>query len=178
MSKEKIKLYTDMANKYSPVPVIVSADVENGPENGVKDGGLLPYPMACGACGDEKLIKEAGKVTARICRENGIHWTFAPIVDINYNFRSSETNVRAVSDDPDAVIKICGSVFGRITLGIAYGYGCKTLPRRGNRRTQQPFLHYYNPLPKEEWRNTYGKVYRAMIELGAPPFNMFFRVVR
>ena len=109
MSKEKIKLYTDMANKYSPVPVIVSANVENGPENGVKDGGLLPYPMAWGACGDEKLIKEAGKVTARICRENCIHWTFAPIVDINYNFRSSEANVRAVSDDPDAVIKYAGA---------------------------------------------------------------------
>ena len=28
MPAEKIKLYTDMANKYSPVPVIISADVE------------------------------------------------------------------------------------------------------------------------------------------------------
>ena len=44
MSAEKIKLYTDMVNKYTKVPVIVSVDVENGPENGVKGGGFLPYP--------------------------------------------------------------------------------------------------------------------------------------
>ena len=56
MSAEKIKLYTNMANKYSRVPVIVSADVENGPENGVKGGGLLPFPMAWGACGNVPLI--------------------------------------------------------------------------------------------------------------------------
>ena len=167
MSKEKTKLYTDMANKHSPVPVIVSADVENGPENGVKGGGLLPYPMAWGACGDEKLIKEAGKITARICRENGIHWTFAPIVDINYNFRSAETNVRAVSDDPDAVIKYAGAYSDGLRSEGLMVTGAKHFPGGGLDERNSHFCTTINPLSKEEWLNTYGKVYREMIARGA-----------
>lgn len=167
MSEKKIKLYTDMANKYSPVPVIVSADVENGPENGVKGGGLLPYPMAWGACGDGNLIKEAGKITARICRENGIHWTFAPIVDINYNFRSSETNIRAISDDPDAVIKYAGAYSDGLRSEGLMVTGAKHFPGGGSDERNSHFCTTVNPLSKEEWLNTYGKVYREMIARGA-----------
>lgn len=167
MPAEKIKLYTDMANKYSPVPVIISADVENGPENGVKGGGLLPYPMAWGACGDENLIREAGKITARICRENGIQWTFAPIVDINYNFRSAETNVRAVSDDPDAVIKYAGAYSDGLRSENLMVTGAKHFPGGGLDERNSHFCTTVNPLSKEEWLNTYGKVYREMIARGA-----------
>lgn len=167
MSAEKIKLYTDMVNKYTKIPVIVSADVENGPENGVKGGGFLPYPMAWGACNDEKLIYEAGKITARICRKNGIHWTFAPVVDLNLNFRSSETNVRAVSDDPDAVIRIAGAYADGIRSEGLMATGAKHFPGAGTDERNSHFCTTVNTLPKEEWFNTYGKVYRAMIEKGA-----------
>ena len=167
MPADKIKLYMDMANKYSPVPVIISADVENGPENGVKGGGLLPYPMAWGACGDENLIRDAGKITARICRENGIHWTFAPIVDINYNFRSSETNVRAVSDDPDAVIKYAGAYSDGLRSENLMVTGAKHFPGGGLDERNSHFCTTVNPLSKEEWLSTYGRVYREMIARGA-----------
>lgn len=167
MSAEKIKLYTDMVNKYTKVPVIVSADVENGPENGVKGGGFLPYPMAWGACNDEELIREAGRITARICRKNGIHWTFAPVVDLNLNFRSPETNIRAVSDDPDAVIRIAGAYADGIRSEGFMTTGTKHFPGAGTDERNSHFCTTVNPLSKEEWFDTYGKVYRAMIEKGA-----------
>lgn len=167
MSAEKIKLYTDMANKYSRVPVIVSADVENGPENGVKGGGLLPFPMAWGACGNVPLIEEAGKLTARICRENGIHWTFAPVVDINYTFRSSETNVRAVSDDADAVIKYAGAYSDGLRSEGLMITGAKHFPGAGTDERNSHFCTTINHMSREEWLASYGKVYREMIKRGA-----------
>ena len=84
MTAEKIKAYTDVANKYTKIPVIVASDVENGPEAAIVGTGSLPYQMAWGACDDSELLKRAGRATARICRKNGVHWTFSPIVDINY----------------------------------------------------------------------------------------------
>lgn len=167
MSAEKIKLYTNMANKYSRVPVIVSADVENGPENGVKGGGLLPFPMAWGACGNVPLIEEAGKLTARICRENGIHWTFAPVVDINYTFRSSETNVRAVSDDADAVIKYAGAYSDGLRSEGLMITGAKHFPGAGTDERNSHFCTTINHMSREEWLASYGKVYREMIKRGA-----------
>lgn len=167
MSAEKIKLYTDMANKYSRVPVIVSADVENGPENGVKGGGLLPFPMAWGACGNVSLIEEAGKLTARICRENGIQWTFAPVVDINYTFRSSETNVRAVSDDADAVIRYAGAYSDGLRSEGLMVTGAKHFPGAGTDERNSHFCTTVNPMSREEWFASYGKVYGEMIKRGA-----------
>ena len=167
MSAEKIKLYTNMANKYSRIPVIVSADVENGPENGVKGGGLLPFPMAWGACGNAPLIEEAGKLTARICRENGIHWTFAPVVDINYTFRSSETNVRAVSDDADAVIKYAGAYADGLRSEKLMVTGAKHFPGAGTDERNSHFCTTINHMSREEWFASYGKVYREMIKRGA-----------
>ena len=84
-TKEIIDKYTKIVNKYTKVPVIVSGDVENGPGCVLKDEAYLPRAMAWGACDDENLIEKAGRVTGEICRKNGIHWTFAPVVDINFN---------------------------------------------------------------------------------------------
>ena len=56
MSAEKIKMYTEMVNRVTPVPVIIAADIESGPGDVFAGEPMLPMPMAWGACNDEKLI--------------------------------------------------------------------------------------------------------------------------
>lgn len=165
--KEVIEKYTDIINKYTKVPVIVSADIEFGPGCSVKGETYLPHPMAWGACDDADLIRRAGKVTGQICRQNGIHWSFAPIVDINYNKDNPVTNVRAVSDSPEQVAKIAGAyVDGMQTDGMMVA-GCKHFPGDGLDDRNQHFCTTINPLSKEEWMNTYGYVYKKMFDIGA-----------
>ena len=130
-NKEMIKEYTDIVNKYARVPVIISADIEHGPGCCVMGEPLLPEPMAWGACDDEALIEKAGQVTGEICRKNGIHWSFAPVVDINYNKDNPITNVRAVSDKPEQVVKMAGAyVRGTQKNGYLLA-GCKHFPGDG-----------------------------------------------
>ncbi|MBO7186783.1 MAG: hypothetical protein J6V68_00090, partial [Clostridia bacterium] len=88
MNKERISLYIDAVNRVTKAPAIVASDIENGPDTAVAGAGLFPNAMAWGACDDPDLIREAGSVTAKICRKNGVSWTYSPVVDINYNFRS------------------------------------------------------------------------------------------
>ena len=167
MSTEKIKAYTKMANKYVKVPVIIAADVENGPEMVIKDSGFLPHPMAWGACNEPKLIEKAGEVTAKICRKNGVHWTFAPLVDINYNFRCPEINIRAVSDKPEHVVKIAGAYMEGIEKNGHMVACCKHFPGQGLDERNAHFLTTINDLSKEDWMNTYGYVYKEMFKKGA-----------
>ena len=168
MTAEKIKMYTDMANKYTKIPVIVAGDVENGPGAVIKGSSEIPYQMAWGACDDTALLKRAGRATAKICRKNGVHWTFSPIVDINYNFRSPESNIRSVSDDPKQVVKITKAFLEGVQENGYMMTACKHFPGQGIDERNSHFCTTTNPMTREEWMNTYGWVYKQMIEAGTP----------
>ncbi len=163
-SAERIKLFTDVANKYVKIPVIVSADVENGPEMAIEGKGYIPHEMAWGACDDDKLIEKAGIEIAKICRKNGVHWTFSPVVDINYNFRSPATNIRAVSDSPKQVVKICKAYINGIQKGGYMAATCKHFPGEGMDERNAHFVTTLLNLSKEEWLKTYGYVYKELID--------------
>ncbi len=165
-TKEQIKQFTDIANKYTKIPVIVAGDVENGPGCVLKDEAYFPRPMAWGACDDEKLIERAGRVTGEICRKNGVHWNFAPIVDINFNKDNPVVNVRAVSDKPEQVAKIAGAyIRGMQNSGMLMA-ASKHFPGDGMDDRNQHFCTSVNSLSKEEWMKTFGYVYKEMFKQG------------
>lgn len=165
-SAERIKLFTDIANKYVQIPVIVSADVENGPEMAIEGKGYIPHEMAWGACDEPELLEKAGFETAKICRKNGVHWTFSPVVDINYNFRSPATNIRAVSDSPKQVVKMCKAYVKGVQKGGYMATTCKHFPGEGMDERNAHFVTTLLNLTKDEWLKTYGYVYKRMIEAG------------
>ncbi len=166
MSKEEIKHYTDIANKYSKVPVIVCSDVENGPNIVIDDSGSFPKPMACGAADSPELLEEATEAAAAICRKNGVHWTFAPVVDINYNFRCPEINTRAFSDDPEQVIKMSKAFIRGIQKDHNMVACVKHFPGQGTDERNAHFCVTSNDMTKEEWMETYGRVYKEAFKEG------------
>lgn len=168
-SRAQIKEYTDLVNKYTKVSVIVASDVENGPGGGAlaENYTALPMPMACGAADDEILMEKAGCDTARICRKNGIHWTFSPVVDINYNPNNPATNIRAVSDKPEQVVKIAGAYLRGIQKEGYMAATCKHFPGDGMDDRNQHLCTTVNSMSKENWMNTYGYVYREMFKQDA-----------
>ncbi|MBQ7039453.1 MAG: hypothetical protein IJN39_02690 [Clostridia bacterium] len=163
-TRETIEKCTEIVNKYAKIPVIIACDVENGPGCVLKDETYLPRPMAWGACDDEKLIERAGKVTGEICRKNGIHWTFAPIVDINFNKDNPVVNIRAVSDSPEQVAKIAGAYVRGLQKDGMMMAACKHFPGDGLDDRNQHFCTTVNHFSKEEWMKTYGYVYKEMIK--------------
>ncbi|PWM75289.1 MAG: hypothetical protein DBX59_02350 [Bacillota bacterium] len=159
--------YVAAANEGSPVPVIVCNDVENGPGSFSNLYEMLPNPMAWAACDDEKLVERAGELTAAISRSLGIHYALAPVVDINYNFRSPIVNIRAASDLPERVIKIMGAYLRGLQKN-RYMAGClKHFPGDGVDDRNQHFLTSVNSLNKEQWDNSFGKVYKTLFDEGA-----------
>ena len=161
---ERIREVTALANKYTKIPVIVSADTEYGPGCCIKDAPYMPFPMSWGAADDEALVERAGEITGEICRKAGVHWSFAPLVDINYNKDNPSGNVRLISDSPKQVAKMARAyVRGQQKNGMMVA-GCKHFPGDGMDDRNQHFCTTINSLSKEEWMETYGYVYREMFK--------------
>ena len=132
---------------HAPVPLLVTADFENGgpgmrinhsyalpsllPQGG---GTSFPPTMAFGAAGDEELAFEYGRVTAAEARAVGVHWLFAPVLDVNSNPDNPVINTRSFGEDPDAVGRL-GAAFIRGARAGGALTTAKHFPGHGDTRT-------------------------------------------
>ncbi len=87
----------------SRLPLLVAADFENGVSFRIADTTSFPWAMALGATGSELYAYRQGAVTARESRALGVHWIFAPVVDINNNPDNPVINIRSFGEQPDLV---------------------------------------------------------------------------
>jgi beta-N-acetylhexosaminidase len=147
-------------NKYLRVPLIGTAD--HGffaTENGVE----LPPQMALGAANDASIAYKTGEFKAEDYKKSGVHWGFWPVCDL-----ALSSNVRAVSDDPQRVIDVCKEqVQAMKDHGVI---ACiKHYPSRAVATSVDSHLAPSdNESPIELWRNTCGKIYKALFEAGVP----------
>jgi beta-glucosidase-like glycosyl hydrolase/CubicO group peptidase (beta-lactamase class C family) len=96
----------------SRLPLLVSADFERGAALRIDDTTSFPWTMALGAAGSEDLAFQQGLVTAREARALGVHWIFAPVMDVNNNPENPVINIRSFGEDPLLVARL-GSAFIR-----------------------------------------------------------------
>jgi len=99
--KRLIKRYQACA-KY---PLLISIDAEWGLAMRIEETPQYPYAITIGAMHQqEKLIYEIGKRIAQDCLYAGIHWNFAPVVDINSNPNNPVIGYRSFGSDKDNVL--------------------------------------------------------------------------
>ena len=96
----------------APYPLLNSADFETGAGFRLEGATAFPRNMAFGAAGDERLVYEAGRITAVESRAIGVQVNFAPVVDVNNNPRNPVINTRSYGEDPEAVGRL-GSAYVR-----------------------------------------------------------------
>ena len=163
------KLYEQNAaiQRTSKIPALIAANVEAGGNGAVSGGTKLGEGIACGATGDPQSAYYMGKYGCREAAAIGCNWTFAPIVDIDLNWRNCVIATRAFGNDADKVLE----------MGLAYmkgaheeGVACcmKHFPGDGCDERDQHLVTTVNDLSCEEWDATFGKVYKGMIDAGIP----------
>lgn len=96
----------------SKLPLLVAADFERGASFRIADTTSFPWTMALGATGSEQLAYQQGLATAQESRAMGVHWIFAPVMDVNNNPDNPVINVRSLGEDPELVARL-GSAFIR-----------------------------------------------------------------
>ena len=148
-------------------PVLVAADLEHGATAVTDRSTRFPWAMALAASGDPSLARAMGEAAAREARAAGIHWGFAPVVDINYNFRAPESNIRTFGDDPETVAAFASELIHGLQSNGEIAATPKHFPGTGLDERDQHLVTAVNKLSVDAWLRTYGRVWKRVIEADA-----------
>lgn len=150
----------------SKIPLLLAANLEAGGNGICSDGTYYGRPMGIAATADEQEAYQLGFVSGREAQAVGCNWAFSPIVDIDMNFKNPITNVRTFGSNVKQVIDFSRQQMkGLHENGIATAV--KHFPGDGVDERDQHLVSTVNSLSVPEWDESYGKVYKAMIEEGA-----------
>ena len=72
----------------SKIPMLISANIEKGGNGIVTEGTYVGAPLNIGATNDKEMAYKLGVVCGAEGNAVGANWTFAPVIDIDYNFTS------------------------------------------------------------------------------------------
>ncbi|MFC0215160.1 glycoside hydrolase family 3 protein [Paenibacillus chartarius] len=150
----------------SPLPLLVSGDLENGGQGGARDGTNLASNMQVAAAADRSLAEAFGRAIEAEGRAMGFNWVYGPVVDINYNFQNPIVNIRAFGDTPEVVAGTAVPVMQAVQRGGRMAACAKHWPGDGMDDRDQHKVLTVNTMSMERWRSTYGSVFKAMIEEG------------
>ncbi len=152
----------------SRIPLLLACNLESGGNGVAETGTFFGRPLEVAATGETEQARRLGLVCAREGAAAGCNWAFAPIIDIDYNWRNPITNVRTFGSDPDRVLAM-GEAFmdGVAESGAAMAVCIKHFPGDGVDERDQHLLSTVNSLSAGDWEATYGRVYKALIDKGA-----------
>ena len=150
----------------SRIPIVVAADLENGPGYVVAGTAQFPDTLAVAAANSEELAYTMGKAAALEGRASGIHWTFAPVVDVNLNPDNPIANTRSLGDNPERIGALAAAIIrGMQEHGLA---ACaKHFPGDGIDDVDQHISTSVNSLPLEKWKAVSGRTFNSAFAAGA-----------
>lgn len=152
----------------SKIPLLLACNLESGGNGIATTGTFFGRQLEAAAARDPKHAYRLGMVCAKEGGATGCNWSFAPIVDIDYNWRNPITNVRTWGSDPDTVIRLSEAYMDGVKdSGETMAVTIKHFPGDGVDERDQHLLSSVNSLSAEDWENTYGRVYQTLIDKGA-----------
>lgn len=152
----------------SKIPLLLACNLESGGNGIAATGTFFGRQLEAAAARDPKHAYRLGMVCAKEGGATGCNWSFAPIVDIDYNWRNPITNVRTWGSDPDTVIRLSEAYMDGVKdSGETMAVTIKHFPGDGVDERDQHLLSSVNSLSAEDWENTYGRVYQTLIDKGA-----------
>ncbi len=149
----------------SKIPMLIASNVEAGGNGACTDGTLIGQPVKLASAGGAKWAYEMGRISGIEGAAIGSNWSFAPIVDIQFNWRNPMTTSRAFSNDPALVLEMSKAYLKGITESN-FVCAMKHFPGDGVDERDHHLCSSVNSLSREDWDNSYGMVYSGMIEAG------------
>ena len=89
----------------SKIPLLVGMDAEWGLSMRLDSTYAFPWNMTLGAVKDMSLIRQTGIQIGEHCKRIGVHFNFAPVVDINTNPNNPIIGNRSFGEDKNEVSK-------------------------------------------------------------------------
>lgn len=150
----------------SKIPMLLAANLEAGGNGLLTDGTFFGKQLQIAATNDSNMAFELGNIACGEASAVGCNFAFAPIVDIDMNYHNPITNVRTFGSDIDKIIRyskeyICASKEHGFVTSI------KHFPGDGVDERDQHILTSVNTLDTKKWDETFGRVYKELIDFGS-----------
>lgn len=149
----------------STVPLLKAANLEEGGCGAITEGTRFASEMEIAATDDPVWAERLGKVCAAEGSICGINWTFSPVVDIDMNFRNPITNERTFGDNPE-LIKKMALAYIKAVQDSGMAACAKHFPGDGVDYRDHHLHPTVNSLPAKDWYETYGSIYKFLIDNG------------
>ena len=118
----------------SKLPLLVGMDAEWGLNMRLDSTYAFPWNMTLGAIKDPLLIEKTGRHIGEHCKRLGVHFNFAPVVDINTNPKNPIIGNRSFGEDRDNVTeKALAFMKGMQSAGVLAN--AKHFPGHGDTET-------------------------------------------
>ena len=149
----------------SKIPLLTASNLEYGGNGSAIEGTYYGREMLAAATGDVERAYQLGKVSCSEGAAVGVNWSFAPVVDLDLNYHNPITNVRTFGSDLQTVIDM-GKAYIRGAKEEGVATSVKHFPGDGVDERDQHLVTSVNALSCKEWDESYGKIYKEMIEAG------------
>lgn len=164
---EEIYEQNRILQENSKIPLLIAANTESGGNGACVNGTYVGNEVKIAATNDKKYAYELGRISGVEAAAIGCNWSFAPIVDINRNWRNPIISTRTWSADVEQTLELSLEYMrGIMESGIAPA--AKHFPGDGIDERDQHLSFAPNWLSVEEWDETFGRVYGGLFEAGLP----------
>lgn len=151
----------------SRIPLLIAANTEAGGDGAVTDGTKVGDEVKIAATNDSKYAYLMGQISGKEASAVGCNASFAPIVDLTRNWRNPIIANRTWGADVDETIEYSKEYMRGI---MEYGIMpfAKHFPGDGIDERDHHLSYASNPMDKEEWMLTFGRIYGELAEAGLP----------
>lgn len=150
--------------KYAKVPVFIACNTEAGGDGACADGTHIGAGVKIAATDKEDYAFALGKMANEQAAAIGCNMAFAPVADILYNWENTEIVTRAFGGDPKRVANMSKAYLNGAHTIPGFACAAKHFPGNGQDFRDAHIANNVNYFDVEKWDETYGHVYRTLIE--------------
>ena len=152
--------------KYAKVPVFIACNTENGGKGACANGTYIGSGIKIGATGKVDHAYNLGKYSNIEAKSLGCNMAFSPVCDIHYNWENQEIITRAFGNDVERVAEMSKAYMDGLHTIDGFACVAKHFPGNGLDFRDAHLSNNINDFDEEKWMQTYGNVFKTLIEGG------------
>ncbi len=166
MPSTAVQMQNATLQKYAKIPLIIACNTEMGGDGACADGTFIAGGIKIGATGKKEHAYELGKYSNEEAAAIGCNMAFAPVCDIHYNWENTEVVARAFGNDPKRVAEMSRAYLDGAHTIDGFACAAKHFPGNGQDFRDAHISNNLNSFGEKKWMETYGHVYKTLIDGG------------
>lgn len=160
----QIQEHNRILQSYAKIPIFIACNTENGGNGACKDGTPIGSGIKIGATDKDEYAYALGKMSNEEAAALGCNMAFSPVCDIHCNWLNTEVVSRAFGNDPERVARMSAAYLKGAHTIEGFACAAKHFPGNGQDFRDAHLANNVNMYDLKEWEETYGMVYRRLIE--------------